>query len=341
MELETINSAPSFDDFTPLSEHQSQTPGTFFGGNPVLHLYCPNSRVVLQDASSVESLGPLLGAPEAATRRAEASSNSVPNGEETETETNGERAQPPRQDVTLSPISVFVSSDFLIIYSPSKSKGVKLPYPSIALHAISTLSLEEPDSEPTKALYMQLNLYDTAISNSEDDIRTAEVAILPFPSSSATSTLPEPGLEQAPEGHASTASTNTTPEEATKMLFEAVSACQDLHPDPHENEDEEPAFAGGIGTVGVPGDGGWITSENMAQFMDSNGNFVGFGDGGDGANEGAGVTVLGPGAGTVRQREEGDKDEDGEGGEGEDAAAEDADEVEGAVRGETKWQRTG
>jgi nucleotide-sensitive chloride channel 1A len=35
----TIRSAPALDSFTPLAEHQSQTPTTFYGAKPVLHYH--------------------------------------------------------------------------------------------------------------------------------------------------------------------------------------------------------------------------------------------------------------------------------------------------------------
>jgi hypothetical protein len=45
MSLTTITSAPTVDDFTPLSEHHEQTPGSFFAGKPVLHLQAPASKL--------------------------------------------------------------------------------------------------------------------------------------------------------------------------------------------------------------------------------------------------------------------------------------------------------
>jgi nucleotide-sensitive chloride channel 1A len=37
MALQILSTQPQMDAFTPLEEHQNQTPGTFFGGKPVLH----------------------------------------------------------------------------------------------------------------------------------------------------------------------------------------------------------------------------------------------------------------------------------------------------------------
>ena len=47
MTLEILNSAPEADAFTRLEEHQSQTPGTFFGGKPVLHLHSTNAQLLV------------------------------------------------------------------------------------------------------------------------------------------------------------------------------------------------------------------------------------------------------------------------------------------------------
>ena len=37
MALKHLETAPKTDDFTPLQEHQEQTPTTFFGAKPVLY----------------------------------------------------------------------------------------------------------------------------------------------------------------------------------------------------------------------------------------------------------------------------------------------------------------
>lgn len=50
MAYEVINRAPQLDDFTPLSDHQEQTPGTFFGGKPVLHLHGADAQLRITNA---------------------------------------------------------------------------------------------------------------------------------------------------------------------------------------------------------------------------------------------------------------------------------------------------
>jgi nucleotide-sensitive chloride channel 1A len=46
MSLQHLDSAPKADDFTPLSEHQSQTPASFFGAKPVLHAHYEGMTLV-------------------------------------------------------------------------------------------------------------------------------------------------------------------------------------------------------------------------------------------------------------------------------------------------------
>ena len=45
MSLTTITTSPTVDDFTALSEHHEQTPGSFFAGKPVLHLQAPAAKL--------------------------------------------------------------------------------------------------------------------------------------------------------------------------------------------------------------------------------------------------------------------------------------------------------
>lgn len=45
MALETTTTPPMLDSFTLLSDHREQTPGTFFGGKPVLHLQSPGAKI--------------------------------------------------------------------------------------------------------------------------------------------------------------------------------------------------------------------------------------------------------------------------------------------------------
>lgn len=101
-----------------------------------------------------------------------------------------------------------------------------------------------------------------------------------------------------------------------KALFKAIADCQELNPDPPDGDGEDGEF-----DETAPGATGWITSENMGDFMDENGEFkmpeeitvIG------GPYEVPGA--LGEGAGHTRSAAEIDA---------EDGAGEDG-----------KWQRTG
>jgi nucleotide-sensitive chloride channel 1A len=141
-----------------------------------------------------------------------------------------------------------------------------------------------------EAVYMNLSLNDPETVNDEEDIQTLELTVLP------------PNYSNNPD----TA--------CIKDIFDAMNKCADLHPDPDASGDED---GEDILDDSAPGASGWITAENMDQYMDENGNFTGMVIGGD---------ELGPGAGTVRTRDEGDEGTNG---------------VNGADVHEAKYHRTG
>lgn len=128
----------------------------------------------------------------------------------------------------------------------------------------------------------------------------------------------------APEEQASAgANGTTTHNDSATALFKAISDCQELNPDP------DPSDEGEEDQSTEPGAGGWITSDNMADFMDENGNFrvpedmtvIGGEDEVAGAAEEE-ATNLGEGAGRTR-------------------TAAELDAEDGAADGEdSKWQRT-
>ena len=147
---------------------------------------------------------------------------------------------------------------------------------------------------------MQLEFSDGG--DEDDDYNCIELTIIPPPS-------------------------ENSPSPASK-LYEAVATCSNLHPDPRgedEDDDDEPydriVFEGSTehealeGYSGVmrgnsdgglppplPGSGGWITADNVNEYFDEDGNWIG-----EGAEE------LGDGAGRIRTRDEveGDDGEDG------------------------------
>lgn len=117
---------------------------------------------------------------------------------------------------------------------------------------------------------MNLSLNDTESVNADEDIDVLELILLP-PSPDANTAQPSPIQE----------------------IFAAMNTCADLHPDPEDDEEGAPDLT-------APGATGWITADNMDEFLDEDGNFKGATI--------IGGEELGPGAGTVRPRE-GDEEE--------------------------------
>lgn len=135
----------------------------------------------------------------------------------------------------------------------------------------------------------------------------------------------------ADEDEASVDLTVLPPTDAVQALFDAISACSDLHPDPADEEDDDDddhdriIFEGDHepmeGFTGVlrgnangslpppfPGSSGWITAENVHEYFDASGNWIG-----EGGEEGANGD-LGEGAGRVRGHDEANgTDGDGQG----------------------------
>lgn len=166
---------------------------------------------------------------------------------------------------------------------------------------------------------------------SEEDNEPDSVSVTLIPTASAP-----PTTETVAEGPEPTSDDPVVaegePEQSPVVaLFTALSDCSNLHPDPVQEGDEEDAGLSRLMQAGLimpgdsqgglppamPGSGGWITAENMHEFFDVDGNYIGTEDEADGETAGE----LGPGAGTVRTR---DQNMD---------TAEKTD--------DTKWQRTG
>jgi nucleotide-sensitive chloride channel 1A len=150
------------------------------------------------------------------------------------------------------------------------------------------------------------------------------------PESISLTIIPPAGPPGPPQAAAGTQPPNAEETQTPGgALFTALSNCSNLHPDPIELGEETdlqdsalfqagmiaPGSAGGGLPPPMPGSGGWITAENMSEYFDEDGNWIG---GEEGEEE-----QLGPGAGTVRSREEDPElgEEDGNG-------------------DDTKWQRT-
>ncbi len=157
---------------------------------------------------------------------------------------------------------------------------------------------------------------------SEEDEEPDSVSLTVVPSPSPPSQRPSADAELSAED----------PQTPAMAMFTALSDCSNLHPDPVDPEDQDmtdlqdsalfeagmiaPGSASGGLPPAMPGSGGWITAENMNEFFDEDGNWIG----GDDEPE---EQALGPGAGTVRPRED-DQDPEDHNGNGDEA----------------KWQRT-
>ena len=192
-------------------------------------------------------------------------------------------------------ISLTQTLRYLTIYSSTKAAGVQISFPSIAVHA-----------QEGNAVLLGLNLSDS--NTADEDLVFIQLRIIPTEIADHTESQSE--QNQQPNGDA------THSKNPSQALFTAISNCQELNPDPPEAGDEEPDET-------APGATGWITSENMHDFLDETGELripqgtsvVG------GEEEGVEGDVLGGGAGRTRTAAEADA---GDG-------AED----------ETKWQKTG
>ncbi|KAF4120754.1 hypothetical protein GMORB2_2758 [Geosmithia morbida] len=268
----TIRTPPSVEDYTPLEEFQTQTPETFVGGKPILHLYVSNAKATVPKSQT----GVLAVFP------ADAPAASI--------NTDGEAEQ-----LVERQVDVFVNSENFTIFSRDAEAGVSIPYPSISIHAVKQVA-------DTPAVWMQLEFSDGG--GDDDDFSCVELTIVP-PAASTTS--PEDADTRSP----------------AVRLYEALAACSNLHPDPqgdeYDEDDEDRIVIEGSadhealeGFTGVlhgsadgslpppmPGSGGWITADNVNDYFDEEGNWIG---GGDGAEEAGDESTNG--AGRTRAHEE-------------------------------------
>jgi hypothetical protein len=74
--MRVLNSAPVLDEFIPLDEHQSQTPGTFFGGKPVLYFH--GSATLQVDEEQVRKCEEIANVVEGTSANTETNGDSVP-----------------------------------------------------------------------------------------------------------------------------------------------------------------------------------------------------------------------------------------------------------------------
>lgn len=212
-----------------------------------------------------------------------------------------------------------VFSKLLLIYlrkflfwRSSISTGVSIPYPSIFLHALGSIDIPGDPQGKAQALYLEVT-----INNGDGDAEDDSIALNFVPRSSQA------------ESTTTDSSNNISQASICQRLYNAVTDCADLHPDPvsqpssdngeeGDEDAERPAFdyeviEGDDMPPPFPGSSGWITSANMHQFFDEDGNWR--------------AERLGPGAGLVRGRDEDEQQVNGH--------HEDVDEDES-----TKWRRT-
>ena len=265
-------------------------------------------------------------------------------------------------------ISGYITSDSVLLFhdvdvanTNSPASAISIPYPSISLHAIQRVTASSPthstrearkyhsstaqatSQTQTSALYLQLDLGNPFTRNpdsDEDAAETVDLLLIPQTSTTPTRATADAGTISEPTaaGAYGTEGAGAQAKELqadAKTIFEALTRCADLHPDPDaSDEDDVDGGAGDLGMGGgMPGASGWITSENVHEFEgmfggdeDGDGSGVGEREAGDEAV----VQILGPGAGSRRARDDaeegattgtpGEADEEGD--------------------GESKWRRT-
>lgn len=193
---------------------------------------------------------------------------------------------------------------FLCLWSTTTLQGAQILYPSITVHA-----------QDKDAVLLELNLSDSN-STADDDIESIQLRIIPANHPSSTNHV---------NGNHDT--------DAAYALYKAIGECQELNPDPargsvadYHDDDMEDETA--------PGATGWITSENMQDCVDDDGNFrvpphTDVVNGDDHAGDEVSYNDadshtddLGPGSSRTR-------------------TASEADIENGAEPDEAKWQRTG
>ncbi|KAJ4322225.1 hypothetical protein N0V84_004939 [Fusarium piperis] len=268
MTITTIRTKPSLSDYTPLEEYQSQTPQSFVGGKPILHYHVEGAKAQIHK----ENLGSLALFP--------ADSSQKPEGDVV----NGDA-----EDSVEKAVDVFVNSENVTLFNVKEEVGISIPYPSIGLHGTKTaISLTGGARE--EAVWILIELSDGGAD--DDDFDTVSLTVIP------------PKAESGPS--------------STQQMYTAMSNCSDLHPDPDNGEDSEEdddriVFESSVeheaveGFTGVlrgaadgglpppmPGSGGWITADNVHEYFDKDGNWLGEGD----------EEELGEGAGRVRARDE-------------------------------------
>lgn len=201
----------------------------------------------------------------------------------------------------------------MTLFSHKSGTGIEIPYPAITLHAIKNFShAEKPEDASFKfiGVYMQIEFTNSS-DDDDESFDPIELTLIPY---------------KAEQSSTETPVVDPLNSEKATALFNQISACSNLHPDPHGEEDEEDdggdfdrivfesnaegeAVEGLPGVIRgdlngglpppMPGSSGWITADNVNDFFDADGNWIG----GEGASG-----ELGDGAGRVRGRDEVEQD---------------------------------
>ncbi|MCJ1434277.1 hypothetical protein MMC27_003644 [Xylographa pallens] len=292
--MEILHEPPLASSFTPLSEHQSRTPSSFYSSRAVLYHHSAATKLIILEYETLAS-SPL------------AKLTDVPPTDGAAT--NGDTDHAMSEEIVVDGVDVWVTSEKFILYRPFIQTGVSIPYPSISLHAIQSHISETSTGAPAQGLYMQLDTSDGF--DDHDPADTIALTIIPPQS-------PPPTAEPQDSAPPSRAADHETPtidspqpdsiESPVQTLFAALSACANLHPDPtspgsadamddgqglssypYQSGDVAGGAADGLPPP-IPGSGGWITAENMGDYFDEEGNWR--------------SGELGAGAGSLRAREE-------------------------------------
>ena len=123
---------------------------------------------------------------------------------------------------------------------------------------------DSPDQE-ISGLYTQLIVKDhsdTSADGSRNDDEPVTIDLTLVPTGVETSSVAGTGA-----GSASNNSTSTR--DPTRALFDAISTCTALNPDPTSDEEQDMHQE-------EPGTGGWITADNAGDYFDNEGQFIGF-----------------------------------------------------------------
>lgn len=291
--MDRFEGAPDVQDYDDIAVHRSQTPQSFYSEKSILYhqSFSASLSIPVADLNST----PLLTS---------FANSSEPNGSRTAGDDSTDSPLvDQQQEVTISNVAIWVTSEHLKLYIPSHHAGVTIQYPAISVIAAQ---LSPP------SVYLQI-LKALGSYDDHDPESTLSLTLIPAASTNV----------EAPSSPQSDALSSPT-----QLLYTALTECSNLHPDPDESNSEnegpnimyeegDQALSSGMALPPpIPGGGGWITAENLNDFFDEDGNFRSRAD--------ANGEALGPGAGAVRAREE-DGEEDGEAHLNGDA---------------TKWQRT-